>query len=226
MGLAIEHGNVIVTLMMVHLLASLLAAEVRVLRGAIVALIFQSATLAAIFAAFGLLWTQPWLYGWAGVAVITKVVLIPLLLWMHVRQFPSREVRPIIGFRPSVALVVIFIVAFYRFIYTYIYFIAPTSAALVEPAKSSLAMAFTVFLLGLYMCMAKRDVVKIVIGIVVLENGIHLSLVTLAPGLPETTIMGITSNIIIAAWLLLYLAGRIYQTLGTTDTLMLSELKR
>ena len=39
------------------------------------------------------------------------------------------------------------------------------------------------------------------------------------------TLIGIVTNVIITVWLLLYLAGRIFKVLGTTDTAMLSELK-
>lgn len=226
MGPAIEHGNVIVTLMMIHLLASILTAEVRNLRMATVALVFQSATLAAIFAVFGYFWGQPWLYAWSASAFATKAIFIPLLLLAHIKHFPARELRPIIGFRVSIALIIVFLLVFYRFVHTYMYFIAPTAAAMMEPARSSLAMAFTIFSLGVYVCIIHRDVVKIIIGIILLENGAHLSLVTLAPSLPETTVLGVSSNIVVATWLLLILAGYIYKALGTTDTTTLSELKR
>jgi hydrogenase-4 component E len=226
MGPALQHGNVIVTLMMTHLLASILAAEVRNLRMATVCLVFQSITLGAIIAAFGYLWQQPWLYAWSATALATKAVIIPALIFAHIRNFPPRELQPIIGFRVSIALVIVFLLVFYRFVHTYISSIAPTSAAMMEPARSSLAMAFTVFALGVYVCIVHRDVVKIVIGIILLENGAHLSLVTLAPRLPETTVLGISSNIVIATWLLLMLAGYIYKALGTTDTVTLSELRR
>ncbi|HID08259.1 MAG TPA: hypothetical protein EYP10_14055 [Armatimonadetes bacterium] len=226
MELMIKYGNVVVMLMTVHLIASVLAVEGRDFRGAIASLFVQSLTLALIFATFGYLWGQPWLYAWCITALITKAAIVPYLLIHYTQAFPKREVRPLIGFRLSITLIIIFLVVFYHFIYVNISFIAPTEAALMEPAKSSLAMAFTVFFLGVWTCIVRRDVVKIVIGIVVLENGIHLALVVLAPRLPETTLIGIASNIIIAAWLLLYLSGRIYQVLGTTDSLTLSELKR
>lgn len=226
MGLAVESGNLIITLMTIHLLASILTAEVRDLRMATVALVLQSATLGGIIAAFGYLSAQPWLYTWSASAVVTKAVLIPALLLSHIKRFPHREVNPLVGFRLSIALVIVFLLVFNRFVHTYMHFIAPTPAAMMEPARSSLAMAFTVFALGVYVCIVHRDVVKIIIGIILLENGAHLSLVTLAPRLPETTVLGITSNIVIASWLLLILAGYIYKALGTTDSLTLSRLRR
>jgi hydrogenase-4 component E len=73
---------------------------------------------------------------------------------------------------------------------------------------------------------ARRDLVKVIIGVVLLENGAHLALISLVPGRAETAILGIATNIALSAWLLLYFGQVMYKVLGTTDTLKLSELKR
>jgi len=218
-------SNLIVTLMVAHLIASLLAVEVRNLRYAVACLAVQSALLASIFAGFGYLTLTPNLYYWAVTAAVTKVVIIPALLWYHIARLPEREIRPMIGFRISVAVIAILVVVCYRFMHTYVEFVAPTAEAAVEPARSCLAIAFTVFALGIYVLMVRRDAVKIIIGIILLENGIHLSLVTLAPTLPETTVLGVTTNVVVTVWVLLYLVRRAFERLGTTDTLDLSQLK-
>jgi hydrogenase-4 component E len=222
------HGtNVVVTLMVTHLIASMVAVELRNLRLSVVALAVQSALLAGIFASFAYLLPEAsHLWGWVIVAVVTKVIIIPVLLWVYTNRLPEREVLPVIGFRLSLVIVLVMTIVFYRLMHTYIEFIAPTRAALDEPARSSLAIAFTVFALGLYVLVARRDAVKIIIGLVLMENGVHLSLVTLAPSLRETTLLGVATNVIITAWLLLYLTGAIYRVLGTTDTATLSTLKR
>jgi len=218
-------SNLIVTLMIAHLIASVLAVEVRNLRYAVACLAVQSALLAAIFATFAYLTSAPTLYYWALTAALTKVVIIPALLWHHIARLPEREIRPMIGFHISVAIVAVLVVICYRFMHTYVEFVAPTPEAIIEPARSCLAIAFTVFALGLYVLIVRRDAVKIIIGMILLENGIHLSLVTLAPTLPETTILGVTTNVVITVWVLLYLVRRAFERLGTTDTLDLSQLK-
>lgn len=185
----------------------------------------QSATLAAIFGTFGVLWNQPWLYGACIGALLTKAIFIPALLFYHVRRLPEREVPPIIGFRLSVLLMIALVVVLYYLFYTLMYLIAPTREALVDPNRSSLAMAFVVFTLGAYVCAARRDVVKMVIGLVLLENGSHLALVTLAPQLPETTLLLVASNVVIAAWFLAYISRRTYEMLRTTDITTLSKLR-
>jgi len=220
-------SNIVITLMVAHLIASVLAVEWRSLRWSVVALALQSALLAGIFASFASLYPgAQYLWAWVATALVTKVVIVPVLLWVYINRLPEREVQPVIGFRLSIVLVGLMTVLFYRLMHTYIEFVAPTPDALSEPARSSLAIAFAVFGLGLYVLIARRDAVKIVIGLVLLENGVHLSLVTLAPTLPETALLGILTNVVVTAWLLLYLTGAIYRQLGTTDTATLSTLKR
>lgn len=218
-------SNLVVTLMVAHLIASLLAVEVRNLRHAVACLALQSALLASIFATFAYLTSTPSLYYLALTALVTKVVVIPLLLWYHIAQLPEREVQPVIGFHISVAIVAIMTVICYRFMHTYVQFVSPTPQAALEPARSSLAVSFTVFALGLYVLMARRDAVKIIIGLILLENGIHLSLVTLAPTFPQTTVLAISTNVVVAVAVMLYLVRRAFERLGTTDTLDLSQLK-
>jgi hydrogenase-4 component E len=218
-------GNLIITLYLIHFVFSLLAAELRNLKLSVVAITIQSLFLASILVAFANIADNPSLYWWSLTALITKVIIIPYLLWLYIRQLPTAETRPWLGIVPSVAVMFILVVIFYSFFHTNVEFLAPTMQAAVEPARSNLALALTICVLGLWVLLVRRDAAKAVIGLVLLENGVHLSLVTLAPTLPETTIIGIVTNVIITVWLLLYLAGRIFQALGTTDTAMLSELK-
>lgn len=218
-------GNLIITLYLIHFVFSLLAAELRNLKLSVVAITIQSLFLASILVAFANIADNPSLYWWSLTALITKVIIIPYLLWLYIRQLPTAETRPWLGIVPSVAVMFILVVIFYSFFHTNVEFLAPTMQAAVEPARSNLALALTICVLGLWVLLVRRDAAKAVIGLVLLENGVHLSLVTLAPTLSETTIIGIVTNVIITVWLLLYLAGRIFRALGTTDTAMLSELK-
>lgn len=219
-------GNLIVTLMIAHLIASILAVEIRNLKAATIALCIQALFLSSIFTAFAQIYNNPSLYWWSLTALITKVIIIPWLLFIYIRKLPKAEVTPVIGFTFSISIVSIILVIFYRFVHTYIEFVAPTPEAMVEPARSCLALSFMIFALGLYVLVARKDAIKVVIGLCLLENGVHLSLITLAPGLPETTLIGIATNVVIAAWLLLYLTGRIFEIVGSTDTSILSELRR
>jgi hydrogenase-4 component E len=95
-----------------------------------------------------------------------------------------------------------------------------------EPVRSLLGGAFTIFSLGLWALLTRRDVVKTVLGLALMENGVHLVLLALAPQLSETTMIGILTNVAAAVLILLYISSNIYQVFGSTDSAKLSELKR
>jgi hydrogenase-4 component E len=73
--------------------------------------------------------------------------------------------------------------------------------------------------------LTRRDAIKTVIGLCLLENGVHLSLVSLVPDLPETTLFGIATEVVITAFLLLYVIAGVHRQFGTTDTLQMNELR-
>ncbi len=220
------HNSQLISLMAAHLIASLAAAEVGHLKCAIMWLMIQSALLAAILATVGYVTGTPHLYLWAVVCVLTKVVLIPRLLWHYSNELPQQEARPIVGLQWSIIVVAIALVGFYRFLHGYLGFVAPGAGAATEPALTSWAIAFTVIALGLYVLAVRRGTIKLVIGIILMENGVHLTLLSLAPTVPQTTLVGVTTNVIILAWLLLYLTAGIYRLMGTTDVTTLSRLRR
>ncbi len=222
----LAHNNQLISLMAAHLIASLAAAEVGHTKCAIMWLTIQSALLAAIFAMLAHLTGASHLYLWAAVCVLTKVGLIPLLLWHYSNELPPQEARSLVGLQWSIIVVAVALVGFYRFLHGYLAFVAPGRAAVTEPALTSWAIAFTVIALGLYVLAVRRDAIKLVIGVILMENGVHLTLVSLAPTVPETTMLGVTTNVIVLAWLLLYLTAGIYRLMGTRDVTTLSQLRR
>ena len=216
----------ILTLSLALLIAGMAAAELRDLKASTVAYFVHSVFLVCVFLTFASLESNPSLYWWAFTAFVTKMGIIPALLWTYLLHHPQKEVRPMAGFWLSLAVLSAVLLAFYHLMHTYVEFVAPTEAATLEPARSNLTAAFTVFALGLYVLLTHRDAVKAVIGLCLLENGVHLSLVVLAPTLPETTVIGIVTNVVVSVAMLLYVTHGIFERLGTTDTFELSTLRR
>jgi len=64
-----------------------------------------------------------------------------------------------------------------------------------------------------------------VIGLCLLENGVHLSLVSLAPALPETALFGVATEVVVTVFLLLYVIVGVRKVFGSTDTFELRELR-
>jgi hydrogenase-4 component E len=89
----------------------------------------------------------------------------------------------------------------------------------------NLAVATSILIMGLYALVTRTDAFKIVIGLCLVENGVHLSLVSLAPSIPETALIGVVTDVVISVWMLLYIVAGVYRSTGSIDTLKLSQLR-
>ena len=204
-------------------LTTLLAAESRRLRLAAAAYGAQALLIVALLATFAAI--NPALYWWAGTAFLTKAVLTPLFLFWYIRKTRDVELPPLVGFAPSVLIAAVLMVASFALMHHQAALLAPPALAGEDAFRTNLAVATTVFAMGLYAILTRRDAVKTVIGLCLLENGVHLSLVSLVPGLPETALFGVATEVVISVFLLLYVIAGVFQQFGTTDTLALRELR-
>jgi hydrogenase-4 component E len=216
----------LVTLTLAVLVASIAAIEIRNMRTTSLAYLLHSVFLCAIIITYAYVKDNPSLYLWAGTCFLTKIIIIPGLLFRFIRTVPPVEHKPIIGFVLSIVIVSTMMVVFFQLFRNMIVLMAATPESQQEPVRSLLAGACTIFSLGLWGLLTRRDVVKTVIGLALLENGVHLVLLALAPQLKETTMIGILTNVVAVVFLLLYLSTHIYRVFGTTDSARLSELKR
>ncbi len=211
------------TLSVTLVLTSVLAVETRRLRFSASAYVAQALLIVGLLAAFA--GQNHALYWWAATALLTKAVFVPWLLFLYVRRTRPVEQPPLVGFAPSVVVAAVLILLFYHLTHSQVGLLAPSELARSEVLRTNLAVAATVFVLGLYALLTRRDAIKAVIGLCLLENAVHLSLVSLAPALPETALFGVASEVVIAVWLLLYVIQGVYREFGTTDTLRLTELQ-
>jgi hydrogenase-4 component E len=167
---------------------------------------------------------SPTLFLWAAVAFITKFLIITWLLLSFIKGMPEYEIKAIIGFAPSVIIVTLIVIVVFEITHKYVHFLAPTTLATEEPFRTNVAVSLIVFTLGLYGILTRRDAFKTAIGLCLLENGAHLSLVSLAPGLKETVIIGIVTDVVLGVYLLLFIIRGLREVAGTTDTYQLTEL--
>ncbi len=205
------------------ILTSFAAIELRNLRGALWAYMLQALLLVAIIFVFATI--HPPLFIWGITALLTKFAIISWLLGQSIHQGEPQEYPPLIELLPSVFIIGLLALATYRLTHTYTTFLAPTKLATQEPFRTNIAVSLTVFLIGLYGILTRRDAIKVVIGLCLMENGAHLSLVSLAPGVRETVLIGIVTDVVIAVWLLVYLINEIRRQFGSTDSFRLSELR-
>ena len=216
------NAKLIETLCMVMVITSVAAVESRNLKRSAIAYCLQALLICGLILSFAV--GNSALYVWAAVALITKATLIPLFLWRYIGKTSDEETEAIIGFGPSVILTAVLMIGFYRLTHTQVHLLAPTPLATEGVFRTNLAVALTVFVLGLYAILSRRDAIKTVIGLCLLENAVHLSLVSLAPGMRETALIGIATEVVVTVYLLLYIIAGIHEKFGSTDTFKLSEL--
>ena len=215
-------AKLIETLSLIMIITSVAAVESHNLRRAATAYCVQALLVCGLILAFAA--GNPALYVWAAVALVTKAIITPWLLLRTIGKTGDVEAKAIIGFGPSVILASGLLIACYSLTHRYVHFLAPTPEAAEGVFRTNLAVSMTVFALGLYAILSRRDAIKTVIGLCLLENAIHLSLVSLAPHMRETALVGIATEVVITVALLLYVIAGIREQIGTTDTFKLSEL--
>jgi hydrogenase-4 component E len=214
--------RLIETLSLIMIITSVAAVESHNLKRAATAYCLQALLICGLIVTFAV--GNPALYMWAAVALVTKAIITPWLLLHYIGRTGEQEVRAIIGFGPSVLLASALLIGSYTLTHRYVHFLAPTPEAAQGVFRTNLAVSMTVFALGLYAILSRRDAIKTVIGLCLLENAIHLSLVSLAPEMRETALVGIATEVVITVGMLLYVIAGIRERLGTTDTFELSEL--
>ena len=209
------------TLSLLMILTSFAAVEARNLRHATIAYFFQALLICGLLFAYSVQ-NEALLY-WAATALVTKAVLVPWFLWRSTAG-AQEETRPVIGFGMSAVLLIALLAMMYKLTHAHAGLFVHVGGGLGAIAETNLAVAFTVFALGLYGILTRRDAIKTVIGLCLLENGVHLSLVSLAPTVAETALAGIATEVVVTVYLLLYFISGIREKFGTTDTSKLTEL--
>src|SRR5579884_1054821 len=196
------NANIIETLSLTMVVTSVAAVEMRRLRLSAVAYLCQALLMVGLLVEFAAV--NHALYWWAGTALITKAILTPWFLFRSLRDTDDRELEPILGLGPSVAVASLLMLSFFQLAHRQFTLLSPAGIEQPEVFRTNLAVASTIFVLGLYAVLTRRDAIKTVIGLCLLENGVHLSLVSLAPGLPETALFGIATEVVVTVFLLLY----------------------
>jgi len=155
--------ELIETLSMILIITSVAAVESQNLKRAAAAYCLQALLICGLILAFAA--GNSALYVWAATAFITKAILTPWFLLRYIAKTGEKEVPAIVGFGPSVVIASVLLVSFYKLTHTYVHVLAPTPEAIAGVFRTNLAVALTVFVLGLYAILSRRDAIKTVIGL-------------------------------------------------------------
>jgi len=201
------------------ILTSLLVIEVKRPRWSALMYSLQSLVLVIIFLVLAYTNEAEQLYLWVISAFITKVVLVPWLLYGALTRVGDPEKpRNVIGttlsfFIAAIALTVSFVV------------VNQIHLKAAEPFKPALAVSMAHFFFGVLCILTQRNLFKQVLGFCLMENGSHLTLALLAYNAPEIVEIGIATDAVFAVVIMIVLGQQIYKSLGTLDTSDLSTLK-
>jgi hydrogenase-4 component E len=160
----------------------------------------------------------PHLYVTAGIALIFKAIVIPIVLHrMIARLGIHREIETVVGIGPTMlagmGLVALSMVVMLR-----------VTADADPLAREDLAFALAVVLLGLLIMVTRRNAVSQVVGFLSLENGLILA-ATGARGMPLVVEISVAFSILIALIVIGIMLFRIRERFDTVDMQALDRFR-
>ncbi|HVN16928.1 MAG TPA: hydrogenase 4 membrane subunit [Anaerolineales bacterium] len=201
------------------ILTSLLVIEIKRPRWSALMYSLQSIVLVSIFAILAYVTGTNQLYLWAASAFLTKVVLVPWILYTALKRVGDPEKpRNVMGTTFSFLLAAVAVT---------VSFIVVNQIALkaAEPFKPALAISMAHFFFGELCILTQRNLFKQILGFCLMENGSHLTLALLAFNAPELVEIGIATDAVFGVIIMVVLGQQIYKNLGTLDTADLTTLK-
>jgi hydrogenase-4 component E len=191
---------------------------VRQLGGYITMFVVQSLAVSSVAVLVGLATGKNDLYLVAGLTLLVKVGVIPVLLRNVLKRLPEQRERVQILNTPLslLAALILTLLAF---------FAAPSVVApgtfLDQPP---LAISLALVLIGLFLLSTRRHVLAQVIGLLTIENGLFSGAIAIAYGMPLLVEFGILFDILIAVVVLTLLVTLLHRTVTSANTADLRRL--
>ena len=201
------------------ILTSLLVIEVKKPRWSALMYSLQSIVLVAIFVVLAYSTKAEQLYLWAASAFVTKVVLVPWILYRALSQVGDSD-KP----RNMMGTTLSFIMAAAAITVSFIV-VNQIQLKAAAPFKPALAVSMAHFFFGELCILTQRNLFKQILGFCLMENGSHLTLALLAYNAPELVEIGIATDAVFGVIIMIALGNQIYKSLHTLDTSDLSTLK-
>lgn len=201
------------------IITSLLVIETKKLRVSAIQYSVQSIVLVLIFLALAMTMHAEQLYLWAASAFVTKVVLVPYVLYRAQKgvdeaQQAQMSVKPVISILlAAITLVISFVV------------VNQLDLKIAVEFRPALAVSVAHFFFGELCILTQRNLLKQVLGFCLMENGSHLTLALLAYDAPELVEIGIATDAVFGVVIMAVLAIQIYKSLHTLDAASLTTLK-
>lgn len=201
------------------ILTSLLVIETKKLRLSAIQYGVQSFVLVLIFLALATTMHAEQLYLWAASAFVTKVLLVPYVLYRAQRGVDEAQ-QAQMSVKPAVSILLAAITLVISFVV-----INQLDLKIAVEFRPALAVSVAHFFFGELCILTQRNLLKQVLGFCLMENGSHLTLALLAYDAPELVEIGIATDAVFGVVIMTVLAVQIYKSLHTLDAASLTTLK-
>jgi len=153
------------------------------------------------------------------VTMSIRGIIIPLSIHLVLKRTAiSREVEPIIGFNASLLAGLVLIISA-AFVSNRLEIPSISSSALLMPA------AITIFVSGMFLLIARRNAIAMVLGYIVMENGIYLVGTTFSTRTHHIVEFGILLDVLAGVMVMAIMLQNIGQKFDNVDTVHLRKLK-
>jgi len=212
--------NLINILAVGMILVSLLVFALRNIKYAIYTYIIETLLLVSIFFVLANKYNAHELFNWAVIAFFTKVIIVPYILIKLVLKLKvTSEETPVEGFFVSPIIAIAFSLAIAMAIFP----VLKEFALLKE--NIPLIASITVFNIGVFGLILRKNAIKQILSFCLMENGTHLTLALMAYNSPEIVDIGVLTDAIFAVIIMSILAIRFYKYFGSLDTSKAKNLK-
>lgn len=201
------------------IITSLMVIETRKMRTAAILYGVQSLVLVFIFLALAVTMEAEQLYFWAASAFVTKVLLVPFILYRAQKGVAEAD-QVQMNIRPAVSILIAAVTLVISFVV-----VNQLNLEIAVEFKPALAVSVAHFFFGELCIMTQRNLLKQVLGFCLMENGSHLTLALLAYDAPELVEIGIATDAVFGVVIMTVLALQIYKSLHTLDAASLTSLK-
>jgi hydrogenase-4 component E len=177
----------------------------------------QGATLVAATLVVGYATDQPHLYLSAGITLVVKVILIPLLLHRVINRLDVRwDVETLINIPTTMIIGIVLVIFAFDLA-------LPISRLSATIARGTLGIALACVLLSFLMMITRAKAVPQVIGFLSMENGLFFAATSATYGMPMVVELGIALDVLVG---ILILGVFMFQIREQFDSLDISHLEK
>lgn len=153
------------------------------------------------------------------VTLLIRGIIIPLSIFVAIRKGAIRRlVEPIVGYHASILSGLALIIGA-TYISARLDIVSVSGFKLLEPTAIALLVT------GMFLLMARRNAIAMVIGYIMMENGIYLVGSGLSVGTRHIVEFGILLDVLAGVMIMAVILRNIKQTFDDVDTALLRTLK-